>query len=67
MDNKLPIDRCGYCGRYFQGDTYLITEDLVLLEKEGRLSEIENAPLGYCPEAGYEHAQLNPEQDSNLY
>jgi hypothetical protein len=55
MEKK--IEMCGFCGRYFRGNEYLTTEELNKISKE----ELDNAPLGYCPEAQQEDFEQNPE------
>lgn len=44
------LERCGFCGRYFIEDKYLSEEEI----KTYTNKELEEAPLGYCPEANYE-------------
>jgi hypothetical protein len=47
---KEKIERCGFCGMYFIGNEYLYAEDLKKIDPK----ELDNAPLGYCPNAGNE-------------
>jgi len=55
--NSLPdeakeaiLERCGYCGEYFIGGIYLSASEL----NETPKAKLENAPLGYCPNAEQE-------------
>lgn len=55
----MKIERCGFCGRFFQGKNYLTSEELNKMNQD----ELNKAPIGYCPEANYESEQedyLNP-------
>jgi hypothetical protein len=54
-ENKL--ERCGFCGRWFRGNKYLTLEEI----KETTDKKLNNAPLGFCPEAGYEDEKQNPQ------
>ena len=45
------VEQCGFCGRFFKGETYL--DDF---KPSG------NIPIGYCPEAGYEDPDHQPER-----
>lgn len=42
--NTDELERCGFCGRYFIDGKYID-------EKEYSQEQLDNAPLGYCPEA----------------
>lgn len=41
------LERCGFCGRYFIGVQYLSADNL----KEYSKKQLDDAPIGYCPEA----------------
>jgi len=50
MKKETKMERCGFCGRYFVGVEYIPEEEL----KNYTVEQLNNAPLGYCPEAHYE-------------
>ena len=54
----MSIERCGFCGRYFNDNYYLTQEDI----ENTAAKLLEEAPLGYCPNAQAEDAEQNPEQ-----
>jgi hypothetical protein len=47
---KDNTERCGFCGRFFNGINFLTLEEI----KEATDRELNNCPLGYCPDAGAE-------------
>lgn len=47
------LERCGFCGSYFRGNEYVDADELNKLTKK----ELNNAPMGYCPNANYEAEQ----------
>ena len=49
------LQRCGYCGNFFAGNNYVSFTDFTE-------EELNNAPLGYCPNAQAEHYALYPEE-----
>lgn len=51
------LERCGYCGSYFRGLDYLSADDLSFITAQ----ELDEAPLGYCPNAQQEHYEQNPD------
>ena len=58
VKTEAKVERCGFCGRYFIGVNYLDEYDL---EDVAMKSLVENAPLGYCPNAQQEDYEQNPE------
>lgn len=63
-DEENSLERCGYCGAYFRGSEYLSSDELSYISA----TDLEEAPLGYCPNAQAEHYQQNPEQnDEQLF
>ena len=52
------IERCGYCGSYFRGDHLLTLDEC----KQLSIEELNDAHLGYCPNAQAEDYQQNPEK-----
>lgn len=61
--NKEELERCGYCGRWFIGERYLLQEEIVNFTKE----QLDNAPLGYGPDAQKEHYEQNPDDTPSQY
>lgn len=59
MKKEQILQRCGYCGRYYAGADYIYSEQI------GNFSakELDEAPLGYCPNAEQEHFEQNPPTD----
>lgn len=47
------IERCGFCGQFFIADRYMTAEELNATDQQ----TLEAAPLGYCPNAGYEDSE----------
>lgn len=58
MTTEQKIERCGFCGSLFRGDTLLSVEELNATPQ----NIIDEAPLGYCPNAQAENAEENPPQ-----
>lgn len=56
-ETKPKLERCGYCGRWFIDDKYLLSEELKQFTQE----QLDAAPLGFGPDAQAEHYQQNPE------
>lgn len=63
MSEEQKLERCGYCGRWFVGDSYLLSEQLKKFTQE----ELDNAPLGYGPDAQREHYEQNPDDYEDQY
>ena len=57
MNNKLEVQRCGFCGRYFKGTEFLNEE-----EASFYIYYNIDVPLGYCPDAQIEDYERNPEK-----
>lgn len=60
--NETPIQRCGFCGRYFQGDKFLTQTDIDEVLVNGDSDDIYSAGLGYCPDAPGEQEDEEPER-----
>lgn len=58
MTKEAELERCGFCGRWFIGDEYLLSEKLKMFTQE----QLDNAPRGYGPDAQREYAEQNPEE-----
>lgn len=56
-EKETIMERCGFCGRYFIGNEYVPEEEL----KKYTTEQLNNAPLGYCPEAKQEDFEQNPQ------
>lgn len=41
------IERCGFCGMFYIGDKYMTVDELNATDP----TLLDNAPLGYCPNA----------------
>lgn len=52
------LERCGFCGSMFRGERLCSADELNALSE----AEINDAPLGYCPNAGYEDSSYQPPQ-----
>ena len=61
IEEKPPIERCGYCGRYFRGNSFLTKED------EQDFAKLDKYNLGYCPDAQREHYEQNPDDYPDQY
>jgi hypothetical protein len=53
------LERCGYCGRYFRGKDFLSAEELIKTSTD----DLGDAPMGYCPDAGYEAQEAGDEKN----
>lgn len=54
---KPKLERCGFCGSYFRGDKHLKVEELNKTSQK----DLDEAPLGYCPDAQAEYEEQNTE------
>jgi hypothetical protein len=54
------IERCGFCGMFYIGTKYMTTDELNATPQ----SVLDAAPLGYCPNAGYEE---DAQWSANMY
>ena len=57
-DGSLGVTRCGFCGRYVFDGKFLEESEVEQMRDN---DELENVPLGYCPEAQREHYEQNPQ------
>jgi len=54
------IERCGFCGSYFRGETYMTADELNTTDPK----LLEKAPAGYCANA---QAETYGNQDGPRY
>jgi hypothetical protein len=55
---KQKLEKCGFCGSYFIGNHILTVNE----RKQLKQDKLNNALLGYCPNAQEEDYQQNPEK-----